>query len=92
MKIEGINSQNIISAYGGNKDKAVAKVDKTKSNDRIEISNLGKTLNNYSLEGLTINRNSNIEEIKAKIENGTYNIDAKLTAQSIIDTIKGDKI
>ena len=29
-----------------------------------------------------------IKELKAKIQNGTYNVDAKLTAQSILNNIK----
>ena len=33
------------------------------------------------------------EDLKEKIANGTYNVDAKLTAQSIMDSIKeGRKI
>lgn len=92
MKINGINSQNLVNIYGTKKEKGVTKSERINSKDTIEISSLGKTLNSYLLEGAKIDNSSKIEEIKAKIENGTYNIDAKLTSQSIIDVIKGDKV
>lgn len=92
MKIQGINTQNIISTYKNNIGKNTEKVERVNSKDTIEISALGKTLNNYSLDNVSLDRSAKIEKIKAQIENGTYNVSAKLTAKSIIDTIKGDKI
>lgn len=92
MKVEGINSHNVINSYNSNKSRVIDKVQKSNSTDRIEISEIGKSLNNYSLESSSINRLSNIEEIRNKINNGTYNVDAKLTAQSILDHIGGNKI
>lgn len=92
MKIQGINTQNIISTYKNNIGKNTEKVERINSKDTIEISALGKTLKNYSLDSASLDRSAKIEKIKAQIENGTYNVSAKLTAKSIIDTIKGDKI
>ena len=92
MKIQGINTQNIISTYKNNIGRNTEKVERVNSKDTIEISALGKTLNNYSLDSTSLDRSAKIEKIKSQIDNGTYNVDAKLTAQSIIDTIKGDKI
>ena len=92
MKIQGINTQNIISTYKNNIGKNTEKVERVNSKDTIEISALGKKLNNYSLDNVSLDRSAKIEKIKAQIENGTYNVSAKLTAKSIIDTIKGDKI
>lgn len=92
MKIQGINTQNIISAYKNHIGRNTEKVERVNSKDTIEISALGKTLNNYSLDSTSLDRSAKIEKIKYQIDNGTYNVDAKLTAQSIIDNMKGDKI
>lgn len=92
MKIQGINTQNIISTYKNHIGRNTEKVERVNSKDTIEISALGKTLNNYSLDSTSLDRSAKIEKIKYQIDNGTYNVDAKLTAQSIIDNMKGDKI
>ena len=92
MKVEGISSQSIISSYQNNNNRTINKVQRSKSTDSIEISDIGKSLKNYSLDVSDVNRSATIEEIRNKISNGTYNIDAKLTAQSILDYIGGKKI
>jgi len=92
MKIDGINSHNIINGYNKNKGTLISKVSEVKTKDTIEISALGKSLTNYSLQDKKIDNTKNIKEIKNKVDNGTYNIDAKLTAQSIIDGIKGIRL
>ena len=85
MNIKGIGSQNIVNLYTRNNSNNITSKDSVKkSNDTIEISNIGKQLNTYSFDKIAVLRN--------KIENGTYNVDAKLTAQSIIDIIKEKKI
>ena len=92
MKVEGISSQSIINSYQKNNNKTINKVQRSNSTDSIEISAIGKSLKNYSLDVSDVNRSATIEEIRNKISNGTYNIDAKLTAQSILDYIGGKKI
>lgn len=92
MKVEGISSQSIISSYQKNNNRTINKVQRSNSTDSIEISDIGKSLKNYSLDVSDVNRSATIEEIRNKISNGTYNIDAKLTAQSILDYIGGKKI
>ena len=92
MKVEGISSQGIINSYQKNNSRAIDKVQKNNSTDSIEISDIGKSLRNYSLDTVDVNRRANIEEIRNRISNGTYNIDAKLTAQSILDYIGGRKV
>ena len=42
----------------------------------------------YDNVDFNIDNSAKIEELKAKIQNGTYNVDAKLTAQSILNNIK----
>ena len=92
MKVEGISSQSIICSYQKNNNRTINKVQRSNSTDSIEISDIGKSLKNYSLDVSDVNRSATIEEIRNKISNGTYNIDAKLTAQSILDYIGGKKI
>ena len=94
MDVKGIGSHNIINLYNknSNNSKVVSKEAIKKSSDSIEISSLGKSLTDFSLEGLNINNASKIAELKGKVESGTYNVDAKLTAKSMINFIKENKI
>lgn len=88
MNINGINSNNVINLYSKNRNR-VSQTKEVKSvSDRIEISKLGKSLTNYTLEGVNADNSKKIQELKNQINNGTYNVDAKLTARSILDTIK----
>lgn len=88
MNINGINSNNVINLYSKNRNR-VSQTKEIKSvSDRIEISKLGKSLTNYTLEGVNVDNSKKIQELKNQINNGTYNVDAKLTARSILDTIK----
>lgn len=87
MSIERINRQPYINAYNSNSSKAVEKVNKSKETDRIEISELGKSLKDYSLNS-DIGNMKKITEIKSRIESGTYNVDARLTAQSLLNAMK----
>jgi len=93
MNIKGIGSQNIVNLYARNNSKITSKGNVTKSNDTIEISNIGKKLNTYSFDDIDdIDNSAKIERLKNEIQNGTYNVDARLTAQSIIDIIKENKV
>ena len=49
---------------------------------------LGRNLSMYDNVDFNIDNSAKIEELKVKIQNGTYNVDAKLTAQSILNNIK----
>lgn len=92
MNVKGIGSQNIVNLYTKNNNKIISKGSINKTNDTIEISNIAKKLNTYSFDDINIDNSAKIASLKNKIENGTYNVDAKLTAQSIIDIIKEKKI
>lgn len=89
MSIDRINRATYINAYNSNSNKPVDKVNKTKDVDRIEISELGKSLKNYSLSS-DISNLKKVMEIKSKVENGTYNLDARLTAKSLLNAMKGE--
>ena len=87
MSIDGIKRQTYISAYNSNSSKSIEKTNKVTSGDRIEISSLGKSLKNYSLDG-SFNNTKKIADIKSRIDSGTYNIDARLTAKSLLNAMK----
>lgn len=89
MSIDRINRTTYINAYNSNSNKPVDKVNKTKDVDRIEISELGKSLKNYSLSS-DISNLKKVMEIKNKVESGTYNVDARLTAKSLLNAMKGE--
>lgn len=90
MSIERINRQSYINAYSSNSNKSVEKVNKSKEVDRIEISSLGKSLTDYSPSN-NIDNSKKIADIKSKVESGTYNVDARLTARSLLNAMKESK-
>ena len=88
MSINRINSQPYINAYNSNSNKSVDKVNKSKDVvDRIEISELGKSLKDYSLSS-DIGNVKKVADIKNKVDSGTYNVDARLTAKSLLNAMK----
>ena len=87
MSINSINKPTYINAYNSNCNKPIDKVSKLKEVDRIEISELGKSLKDYSLNN-EIGNTKKIAEIKNKVDSGTYNVDARLTAQSLLNAMK----
>lgn len=89
MSINRINRQSFINAYNSNSNKCVKNVTKAKTFDTIEISSLGKSLKDYSSDN-NIDNAKKIAEIKNKVDSGTYSIDARLTARSILKAMKGE--
>lgn len=89
MSIDRINRRSFINAYNSNSNKAVKNINKTKTFDTVEISSLGKSLKDYSLES-KVNNTHKVEEIKTQVDSGTYSIDARLTARSIMNAMKGE--
>lgn len=89
MSIDRINRTTYINAYNSNSNKPVDKINKTKDVDRIEISDLGKSLKDYSLSS-EISGLKKVVDIKSKVESGTYNVDARLTAKSLLNAMKGE--
>lgn len=89
MSIDRINRQSFINAYNTSSNKSVKNVNKTKTFDTIEISSLGKSLKNYSMDS-NINSAHKVAQIKSQIDSGTYSVDARLTARSILNAMKGE--
>jgi negative regulator of flagellin synthesis FlgM len=89
MKKGSINQKVIENIYKSNKveEKAI----KEERKDTIQISDLGKYLSevsNNQKEEINIEK---VNELKKKINNGTYKIDSKDIAKKIIDHMRGDK-
>ncbi len=87
MSISRIGNQSYINSYTSGKVTQIDKVRNAKSTDRIEISSLGKSLQEYSLNG-EIDNSKKVAELRAKVDSGTYNIDARLTAKSLLCAMK----
>lgn len=87
MSISRIINQAYVNSYNTNKVMQIDKARAVKSTDRIEISSLGKSLKDYSLNG-EIDNAKKVAELKMKVQSGTYNVNAKLTAESMINSIK----
>lgn len=91
MKIEGRNSVNIINQYKKNNLKVDQKQESINPKDIIQISNEGKTLNNYSSEKISDN-SFKVQEIKDKVNNGVYEVDSRVVARRMLDNIRESNI
>ncbi|KHD15822.1 flagellar biosynthesis anti-sigma factor FlgM [Clostridium butyricum] len=89
MSIDRISRGSFINAYNSNSNKCVKNIAKSKKIDTIEISSLGKSLKDYSSEN-NIDNAQKVAEIKSKVDSGTYSIDARMTARSILYSMKGE--
>lgn len=87
MSISRISNQSYINSYTSGKVTQIDKVRNAKSTDRIEISSLGRCLQDYSLNG-EIDNAKKVAELKTKVESGTYSIDARVTAKSLLYAMK----
>ena len=93
MKIQGIGTSNDIYTRYTKVNKTAETNNKfVKEKDTIEISELGKELSTFSIEDNNADREARIQELKEKVQNGTYEVDAKLTAKSMIDRMRRDTI
>ena len=88
MNINGVRTQGVTNIYASNGARKIKETNTDIGKDKIEISELGRNLSMYDNVDFNIDNSAKIEELKAKIKNGTYNVDAKLTAQSILNNIK----
>lgn len=87
MNINGVSPNKVIKFYG-----EIKKQDKVndvqKSKDSIEISSLGKSLSNYSIDDKFVSNEKKIEALKNQVSDGTYNRDAKLIASKMLEAMQ----
>lgn len=89
MKISSINTNNMINAYSKQKQYVKTETVNKSFKDKVEISEDAKYLSKINSDNENINIDK-VNEIKKKIQEGTYSINSKNIAQKIIDVIKGD--
>lgn len=89
MNIKGIGYTGVINQYNRVASNKVNKLEKREVSDRIELSQEAKLLKNYAIDESTFDNTQKVLEIKNKIQNGTYNVNARLVAQSLLDTMRG---
>lgn len=90
MKINTSNFKIIENAYKLQSSNTYAKNKVETKNDRVEFSQTAKYLSNISTREEKIDEKK-INEIKNKIESGTYKIDSKTIARKILEDIKGER-
>lgn len=93
MKINNLNNVNnvkYINSYKSNDSKS-KKGDASSSNDKCEISFVGKALNNLSIvnDNLDMKSAKEVEKIKKQIVEGKYKVDSKALADKLMDVMKG---
>lgn len=87
MKIDSVKFTNLNNVY---KTKKVGvEPMKNRNSDKVEISDLGKYLNKVNTNKDEIDMNK-VNDIKSRIENGTYKVDSKDLAKKINDKMKGE--
>ena len=89
MAINGVGSSKVINIYNSSSKNVTNKIKVSQSSDSLEISNLGRSLSAYSLDNNFDPSKEKIEKIKSQIDNGTYNVNAKLVAQKIYENMQG---
>ncbi len=88
MNVSTVNFRNIENIYKANKIEVKPTINK--KTDVIEISELGKYLNKVNTNKEEINMDK-VNELKQKIENGTYKVDSKDLAKKIIEHMRREK-
>lgn len=89
MKIDSIRTNNMINVYKQQKRYENVNATKKEMKDKVEISDAAKHLNKIKNDNENVNLDK-INEIKNRINNGTYNVDSKKLAKKIIEIIKGE--
>lgn len=90
MKVAGNNSINILKIYSDNQSKAAYRNDKSgKRCDTVEISREGLEIARYAeaYSSVPDMRIEKIEEIKCRIQNGSYKVSSEELAKRILEAI-----
>ena len=93
MKINSVQFNNIDNIYKSKKVESEKSKTNNKS-DSIQISDFGKYLNKVNTEKINSNEENinmdKVNDIKRRIENGTYSVDSKVLAKKIIEKMEGE--
>ena len=88
MNVNGIGKSNLVNLYANNKSREINKTKGIQTKDRIEISALAKSLTEYDDPKINKTSEAKLLELKEKINNGTYSVDAKLTSEAMLKFMK----
>jgi negative regulator of flagellin synthesis FlgM len=95
MKITGSSGINITRLYGENSSKAAKDKEKASTGyDTVEISSEGHKISEYvnMAKGISDIRLDKVEEVRAKISEGTYKVPAEQLASRILEMIDEEKM
>ncbi|WP_102400964.1 flagellar biosynthesis anti-sigma factor FlgM [Haloimpatiens massiliensis] len=92
MKVNGINPSKIVNMYGVKNSRALEKKKDVDLSDKLEISEIGKSLSAYSMENDVIPNDKKVREIKNKIASGKYSVDPEDLAKSIMQAFERKEI
>ncbi|WP_297712204.1 flagellar biosynthesis anti-sigma factor FlgM [Clostridium sp.] len=88
MKVSSIMANNMINAYSKQRQYVKSDTANKSIKDTVQISKSAKYLNEINNnEGIDLDK---INEIKQRIKNGTYKIDSRSIAKSILNNNRGD--
>ena len=91
MRINSVNTSNVISLYNSTK-KIQGNNEKTEKKDSIQLSDTAKNLSSLNLDGDFGSSDKKIQEIKNAISNGTYKPDGRVIAENIMKIMKERKV
>ena len=89
MKINSIMAKNMINAYSKQKQYVKADIGNKQLKDKVEISEDAKYLSKINNDNEKINLDK-VNEIKQKIKEGTYKVDAGSIAKGMLKNIRGE--
>jgi len=89
MRIDAYNQ--ISQVYGVTNKSKVAPSSKTSTTDKVEISSFAKELQvaKQAVTASTGIREEKVADIKARLENGTYNVDSATFAEKMLEKYDG---
>jgi negative regulator of flagellin synthesis FlgM len=90
MKVSGNNNINVLKIYSDNQSKTAGRNDKPERKyDTVEISKEGMEIAKYAeaYSGVPDMRIEKIEEIKSRIQNGSYKVSSEELAKKILESI-----
>lgn len=80
LRIQGPNP--LLNIYRNNQERSIPKEDKRISTDKLNISTVAKSLQQN--EKVALEREQYIKEIKNRVDNGEYEVDAEQTAHKML--------
>ncbi|WP_138202697.1 flagellar biosynthesis anti-sigma factor FlgM [Haloimpatiens lingqiaonensis] len=92
MKINGISPNKVISMYGVKNSRSLERKNNLELSDKLEISDIGKSLSAYSMRNDVIPNDKKIMDIKNRIASGKYKIDPEDLAKSLMEAFERKEI